>query len=354
MAMAVMTAEKQKYLDLCAQHTTSELAELIGVKPHSIRRYAREFGIRPKTSKGMNHSLEWWEERFAEEFEGEIKLDGPLYRNKSGHVCGTCVCLKCGHKWKMTQIGQKIEQHTLCDKCTKGNHGNRYSKAEVEGMLNQNYPGQYEILEYGHYSQKDSVIRCRLCGTEKTVNLADMILTTTMRCTTCQTGSFGEYVIATALLYNNVPFEREKQITINGQSCRLDFLIDDKIALEYSGLQHFEKGLYYNEKINQRVEMKKAWALENGYVFIEQLATYTFQEIITDLNRLAGMSLKLPTPEFIKQSNPGIDAVLDYMRTHSSRQTSKDLHVSIAKIRNFVSLAGYRSVSDWQSEHMEK
>lgn len=37
------------------------------------------------------------------------------------------------------------------------------------------------------------------------------------------------------------------------------------------------------------------------------------------------------------------------MKTHSARQTMKDLNISVTKIRKYVILDGYQSISDWQS-----
>lgn len=198
---------------------------------------------------------------------------------------------------------------------------------------------------------KNSTIRCRLCGHEQAVNLNDFINTTTRRCTNCQTGSFGEYVIATTLLYNGISFDRELRVDIDDKHYRLDFLIQHRLALEYSGMQHFKQGLYYNEAINDGVQKKREWAKSNGYAFIELIATYDIDNIIDDLSKALDLHLQKPTLDFFKQHNPDAATVLDYMRTHSMRQTMKDLSVPSSKIKTYVRLSGYTSVSAWQAEN---
>lgn len=44
----MMTENKQKYLELTSEHTERELAQILNVNTRTIRRYAQEFGIKPK------------------------------------------------------------------------------------------------------------------------------------------------------------------------------------------------------------------------------------------------------------------------------------------------------------------
>lgn len=348
----MLTATKQRYLELAETHTCSELSDILGVAQNSIRRYAREFGIKPKPGKFTNLPASEWAARFSEAYSGKLELAGNPSKTTNGHLKATCRCLRCGHEWTIC-VQEKIRTMTGCEICDKGNWGNKYSIEETEAMLNKNYSSQWKIVKYGSYSKKNSIVKCTLCGTERTVKLADMANTTTCRCTTCQTGSFGEYVIATTLAVNEIPFEREKRIDIDGKRYRLDFMIDGRIALEYSGSQHFEKGLYYSKEINDGVDKKRDWCLANGYEFHEQVAAYDVNAIVTALSSIVGTPLKIPSPEDFRKTNPDIATVLSYMKTHSSRQTSKDLHVSIAKIRKYVTLDGYPSIAAWQAANQK-
>lgn len=344
----MMTPVKQKYLELAGNHTCAEIAEILGVTRSSIRRYARELGVKPKPDKFTNLPERQWVERFDEAFAGRLELTTEPVKSKNGHLKAGCRCLRCRKEWTVC-IQEKIRTMTGCNYCDKGNHGNRYSQAEAEAMLNRHYTGQWRIVRYGHYSEKDSIIKCTLCGTEQTVKLADMIATTTCRCTVCQTGSFGEYVIATTLTVNGVPFEREKRIDIGGNRYRLDFMIDGRVALEYSGAQHFEPGFYHKDSVNEGVEKKRGWCLENRYEFYELRAVYDIPEIVRMLSDVLHKDLRIPSPEDFRRTNPDMATVLGYMKSHSARQANKDLHVSIAKIRKYVKLDGYPSIAAWQA-----
>ena len=45
---------------------------------------------------------------------------------------------------------------------------------------------------------------------------------------------------------------------------------------------------------------------------------------------------------------------LEYMKTHSSRQTAKDLKIPNSKIKLYVNLAGYTSIREWQKDNKIK
>lgn len=217
-------------------------------------------------------------------------------------------------------------------------------------MLNRSYENQWKLIHYGHYSKKDSVIQCQLCGRKQIVKLDDFINTTTKRCTFCQTGSFGEYVISNTLLYNGISFTREAEVCVKGHKYRIDFIVNN-IALEYSGKQHFEKGRYYNEAINSGVDIKRQWAKDNGYEFVEMHEHRYMSDIITHLSEVLATELQTPTPEFFARNYPDMKTVLSYMRTHSARATQAHLNVPMTKIKKYVYLAGYPSISAWQVDN---
>lgn len=346
--------KKEKFIELAPHHTRHKLISMIPANRKTIERYIKDTGIRPKPDINGNNTLDEWYELFNQTYNGSLLLDkSSMYKTKTGHIIGTCECPKCHTKWE-THISHKIRNHTGCIHCDKGNHKNKYSKQQVTELMNRIYANQWLLTKYGHYSKKDSIIKCTLCGHEQLVNLDNFINTTTTRCTKCQTGSFGEYVIANTLIYNGIPFEREKRININNKRYRLDFLIDNKIGIEYSGLQHFKKGLYYNEKINEGVRLKHEWCIKNNYVFYEMHASYNINEILKSLSDILNTKLNKPTPEFFKNNNPDMISVLNYMKTHSARQTAKDLNIPMSKIKKYVALANYSSISDWQSENKKQ
>lgn len=347
----MLNATKIKYLSIAEDYTENELATILNVHPRTIRRYAKEFGVKPKTACYRNRTLAEWKDKFNKFYEGKLVLTAEPVRDAEGHVKAKCRCLNCGTEWNI-DITDKLNTKTGCIKCDKGNFGNKYTHYEVLSMLNDQYENRWTLLQYGHYSQKDSIIKCNLCGHEQTVNLSDFINTTSKRCTCCQTGSFGEYVIANTLLYNAIPFEKEKHIRIKSHTYRLDFLINDTFAVEYSGRQHFDNSCkYYNKSVNEAVRLKRDWCLANGYTFHEIVASKTMKDVIKSLETVMQRKLMVPTPEFLRKNNPDMQKVLAYMRVHSARQTERDLRIPKTKIQHYVYLEGYQSISDWQSDN---
>lgn len=343
---------KNIYEKIAKDFTLHELMVKLQCSRRTIGRYAKQTNIKPKPSKMTNKTTEEWKKEFNNKFKNRLHIDGNVIRVK-GHNRAVIRCERCDYQWETT-INHKMNYNTGCPICDKGNHGNKYTIQEVESLLNANYAKQWSIIKYGHYSKKDSIIRCNLCGSMITVNLSDFINTTTKRCTMCQTGSFGEYVIANVLKYNNVPFIREKQICENGHQYRIDFFVQNHIGIEYSGQQHFEKGLYYNQKIIKGVKIKKRWCETNSYKFYEIRAKDSIPYILEQLELILAKTLKRPTAEFFAKNNPSIDKALSYMKTHSARQTEKDLCIPRSRLQKYVKLQGYSSISEWQSENTKQ
>ena len=346
----MMNDAKRRYAEIAGRHTQAELCGILGVHDRTIRRYALETGVKPKPTIYRNYSLNEYEARFKDAYDGRIEMITEPVRVGRGKVKAICRCLACGAEWQ-ADIGAKLRDGTGCISCDKGNHGNKYSREQAEEKLNAIYQGQWEIIRYGKYSEKDSVIRCTLCGNKMPANISDFVNTTTMRCPRCQTGSFGEYVIANVLLRNGIPFDREKRIDVDGRRYRLDFLVDGRIGIEYSGAQHFQPGPYYDERINEGVRVKKDWCIRHGYAFEEIEAAYDVDEIIARLSKALGVPLERPSPAFFRSNNPGMAEVLGYMETHSARQAMARFGIPDTKIERYVKLDGYRSISDWQSDN---
>lgn len=346
-----MSDIRDRYAQIAADHTEAELVDILGVHPRSIRRYAQHTGIRPKVTRYRNRSLEEWAELFEQTYRDRLTVSD-LTRDDQGRPSGLVKCTSCGAHWT-ARLSDKLASLSGCVVCDKGNHGNAYSAEEVEALLNEQHADQWELISYEKYSSGRSTIRCTLCGVVRQVVLSDMINTTSRRCTNCQTGSFGEYVIRNTLNFNEIPFETEVPLKLKGCNYRLDFLIAGKIALEYSGAQHFEEGLYYNESITRGVVLKRQWALEKGYEFHEIVANKTMRMIIRDLAATLNRTLRTPPAAYFANNDEAMATVLAYMQTHSARQTSRDLKVSIPKIRKYVQLAGYESITAWQAEHQK-
>lgn len=348
----------QQYKTLAPHHTLKELMSILGVSKGQILNYKRKTNIDYKPNPTFTRrSVIQWVSKFNEMYDSEMIASNPLkVNNEKGYQIIMCdiLCLKCNMTYR-ANILPKIRKRTKCMYCDKGRHGNHYTHDEVECKLNEFHKDHWSLITYGDYSQKNSVIKCNICCNNQIVNLSNFINTTTRRCTICETGSFGEYIIKTTLLFNNVQFQQEFTILKNGTRTRLDFLITHPetkslIGIEYSGKQHFEEGCYFNERINENVKHKAQWLHDNGHQFHEITATYDVDEIISTLSEKLNYKLKRPTSEFISRI-PNLKSTLDYMLTHSARRTMLDLGLSRDKLNLFVKIAGYQSVSDFQKSN---
>lgn len=334
---------------LAPDHTEKEIAEKMSLNERTIRRYAQKTGVKPKTNKFRNRTINEWIDLFNETFKQTLTIEN-VSIDKHGKTHGFITCSQCKTSW-WARVSDKIKNETGCISCDEGNHNNKYTHEEVLLLLNEQHQNQWNMLKYGNYSKKESIIQCTLCDFKQTVNLSNMINTTSRRCTNCQTGSFGEYVIRHVLRYNDIPYESEVPVNIKNRKYRMDFLIDKRIALEYSGLQHFQEGLYFNQEINEGVREKAQWSKQQGYEFHEIIAKRTMNEIIHELSKIIKQPLEKPTPQFFAESDESMKTILDYMRNHSARQTAKDLNIPMTKIKKYIQLDGYSSISEWQAEN---
>lgn len=340
------------YKKIAPNYTNHELAAILDVSERTIRKYALKTQIKFKTNKFRKTSPNKQIQQFNEHYKNKLYAKF-LYKNKDGLVIGQIRCLKCNTIWNAA-ILPKLRYNTGCIKCDKGNFGNKYSKQEVENKLNQLHKNQWKLIKYGDYSKKNNIIECQFCKKQVTVNLSDMINTTYMRCNYCQTGSFGEYIIKNILNYNNIPFEEQFIVPIQNKKLRIDFFIYPNIAIEYQGKQHNNKGAYYNEQINKNMKIKKNYCVKNNIQFYEIWDEFNAQNILENLKKILQIPLKFPDNEYMTNRNPNMKTVLQYMRTHSARQTERHFKIPKTKIQKYVKLTGYESISDWQSENKIK
>lgn len=344
-----MNLNHEKYIKYAPTKTKSELAKILNVKEETIRKYQRITGIKYKHKHYINRTIDEWYDEFNSVFKDELTLSN-LQRTETGHLKGLMTCKKCNYQWNGNVI-HKIRCQTKCARCDKGNRGNKYTSQDVTKMINQQHENHWTLIKYNNYSQPNNIIKCNLCGITRKVNLSDFINTTSMRCTNCETGSFGEFVIATCLTYNKIKFTSEYEVNIDNHKYRIDFMINDNLGLEYHGDQHYNEGLYYDEKVNYGVEQKRKWCERNGIKYLELKYSKTMINIITSLSELLNMELTIPPAEYMRHYSPDMATTLDYLSNHSARQTMRDLNIPVTKLKHYVSLQGYHSISDWQKDN---
>ncbi len=167
-----------------------------------------------------------------------------------------CECLNCG------KISSRRMSDYLRDRgCPYCANNQLLIKEEYQNLLGE----EYTIL--GEYKGKEHpvLLRHNLCGFCYTRNARHYT------CPKCS-GSKGEKSIAFWLEQNNIKYEREYRVNIQGHILRFDFYIPNKdIFIEYQGEQHFKPvEKFGGEKTFQRQceydKLKKDWLSEKNKI----------------------------------------------------------------------------------------
>ena len=335
----------ETYIELCKTKTESEIANIMQVNRRTVRRYKEKTGIKPKPSKLTNKTPEEWIQHFNNTYDTLIAKR--VYSEKN-RVKGEIVCTKCGTQWS-TRISDKMSNKTKCITCDKGNHGDLYSFENVQKRLDTIETGRWKLIKYGNYSKRNSIIQCTKCNRQTQVMLSEWFIRP-HSCRNCEIGSYGEYMVATILKTNNIPYKREFVVEFTDRIGRIDF-VTDTLAIEYNGEQHYDtSSIFYSERINETYNMKRQWALQNGYQFIElngKDATEIYKQIVDQ----SGLKLTEPTADDFAQHNNNIVEVLHYLETHTKAETAKHFNISENRIYKFVQLIGYENVREWRKTH---
>ena len=221
-----------------------------------------------------------------DEFKKQTKLNPTVeiigeYVNNGTKI--KCRCKECGWEWDATP--NKLQQGRGCPKCWPQRLGREFRKSQEkfeEDLREVNptikivseYQGSHAMIEY----------KCLLCGRVSKTQ-AGKLLNGESSCHYCK-ASLGERKIIGVLEENEIFFEREKIF----ESCRskrplpFDFYLPGfNTLIEFQGEQHFhpvdfsytptraasEKAKKSFERIQERDKIKREFANQNGFNFIE-------------------------------------------------------------------------------------
>lgn len=228
-----------------------------------------------------NQGEPWNYERFSREISNLIDKNDYVISNydniRNIYSRFTIQCVKCQHIWESTP-SNFINKKRRCYNCKKGQ---RWSVDRVKREFSyiEDY-GKYFIEHVENITNSRSVftVRCNNNHVWETTPLS--FFYNKHRCPTCNE-SHGERKIALFLEINNINFQREKKFDTckNVKKLPFDFYLPDyRMLLEFQGLQHFRKMEYSQNEVtnNDKFErtkltdaIKKQWAIDNGYRFLE-------------------------------------------------------------------------------------
>ena len=258
---------------------------------------------------------------------------------KKKRTIGTFNCEKCGHTWN-SRLSDKLVKKTGCINCEKGNRVEKYTYDEVKKMLDESAPTRWDIIKYEKFSAKTTVIQCKKCLKKQTVKLSTFIYAQTGKCKYCETfASFGEYCISKVFDYNAIKYDSQYVVKINNRNLRFDFYLSDhNIAIEYNGPQHYdETSLFYNDIIQQNMELKKEWCEKHGITLVEIPYTKKMKNIIQELSDKI-TPLETPTIEYFEQTNHTIRNVLNDLETMMQKDVLKKYNITSYMLNKYKEL----------------
>lgn len=134
--------------------------------------------------------------------------------------------------------------------------------------------------------------KCLLCGEVESVRADSLVSKQKVCCLNCASySSQGEKEIYELLIKNNLSFVRQKTFPScklpSGWLAKFDFYIQDKVLVEFDGIQHFREtpNPYFNyKKIKESDSLKNQWCFQNNIPLIRIPYTKLGEITLQDLN----------------------------------------------------------------------
>ena len=225
----------------------------------------------------------WTYERFLYETNTLIDKGNYIFTNYESINSSTSkfsvACQQCGHKW-ITTVATFFNQGSRCYNC---NHGVNWSKKRVEQeyLLTDDY-AKFSLTIDNEIKNAVSIFSVKCLYGHQWETTPNTYFTKGRRCPICRQ-SRGEESIALFLEKHRIMFERQKRFDTckNINTLPFDFFLKDyRLILEHHGRQHYEPVNFGSDKsiekakenlldIQKRDAIKKQWAIDNGYRFLE-------------------------------------------------------------------------------------
>jgi hypothetical protein len=201
-------------------------------------------------------------------------VHGDILISPHNHISCSCGCPKCGVKTR-TQCTPKTTEQFIED--ARKVHSDKYDYSKVNYINSKSKVtiicpkhGVFEQSAGDHLSGKG----CSLCGNT----------------------SIGEENIILFLKSSNISFEQHKHLNINDKLIIPDFVIDNKIWIEYNGRQHYEyselfhshsnKSRSFLDQLNRDILVRK-YCKDSNIMLVEIPYTiHNYTEISDFLNKV--------------------------------------------------------------------
>lgn len=188
-------------------------------------------------------------------------------------VAWKCQC-DCGNTTIVTSDALRGGTTQSCG-CLQRERAIEANKKEIHtpriNIINKRF-GKLTVIEIYKYQDNDMFYKCRCdCGNIAIVSGTHLRSGHTLSCG-CIKSSYYASLIGNILEELNIPYEKERtfKTCINPKTnnkLRFDFYIDNKILLEYDGIQHFKDSPILKE-YQYRDNIKNEWCKQEGIPLI--------------------------------------------------------------------------------------
>ena len=240
----------------------------------------------------------WTTKQHEAEIKGKYKLKQkqtiiPLEEIKTwgSHEKIEWQCLKCGHTFKRSPQLMFAMNILSCPWCET--HPFIYTKEIIEEKAKEVWGNDYSVLNSDNGKNSNGSKRILVChnkcGFKYSVDLWKFLHGS--GCPRCKE-SKGEYKVRKYLENHNFKYQEQYRIYYENSWLRFDFYLEEnnkKYAIEYNGIQHYQKVEYFNgEKgfIQQQKcdDKKKRYCIENN---IELIIIPYYNESLINSEKLA-------------------------------------------------------------------
>lgn len=197
-------------------------------------------------------------QKWIQESNFELIDDLSQYTNSQQHIYTRCKL--CGR----IQEGKRVYDYYAGKQCYCQTRGTQKPPDILQAQL----AGEYELLEQ-YTNTEDELLFKHKCGNIVKARVANIIRGHIV-CPKCQVISKGQEQIKTYLDEQNILYQQEYRVIIDGIIFRYDFFLPEKnIMIEYNGEQHYRPVEHFGgeEKFLQRQKydaIKANYCIEQG------------------------------------------------------------------------------------------
>jgi len=259
-------------------------------------------------------------------------------------------CLVCGNEWKGSLENFGYGKHG-CPKC-KGDDASLRQKKTNEQFLQDvtdTWGNRYTPLDKYINSRVKIRVRCNNCLGVWEIKPNDLL--NGHGCPRCNVNSAGEKILYNILFYNNIKFEYQYAYNYKNTILHYDFYLpENKLFIEYDGLQHYDKNnFFWSDAVHKYDSVKNKHAIESGNSIIRiPYGISNYQNVVKSIKENLNLDLEIPPTPYLLKDIYDFRDVFKYSETHLYKDVLTHFNMSNGKINRIFRLAGYKHYTDFK------